>query len=166
MQWQGLSVLSEVERAVCIPFDLDCASCAAGDRGRLAQQALPPCPPLARFVERERGIRDGCSGHLVVPYPRIERAVGEIHDEIEEHEQRRGQNDDDLNDGEIAVVNRLNKELFRGTVAMVAVNPYANELAMDFHTTLRYIERVADRSVKIAELVFYEVTGDRFSDKK
>jgi len=65
-----------------------------------------------------------------------------------------------------AVVNRLNKELFRGTVAMVAVNPYANELAMDFHTTLRYIERVADRSVKIAELVYYEVTGDRFSDKK
>jgi phosphate transport system protein len=65
-----------------------------------------------------------------------------------------------------AIVNRLNKELFRSAIAMTLVNPNSTELAMDYHTTVRYIERIADRSVKIAEFVYYEVTGDRFSDKK
>ena len=64
------------------------------------------------------------------------------------------------------IVNRLNKELFRSTVALSAANQNSNELAFDYHTTVRYIERIADRSVKIAEFVHYEVTGYRFLDKK
>ena len=43
---------------------------------------------------------------------------------------------------------------------------YANELAMDFHTAVRYIERVADRSGNIAEYVYYAATGYRFPDNK
>ena len=65
-----------------------------------------------------------------------------------------------------ALVNRLNRELFRNILAMVTVKQYANELAMDFHTVIRYIERVADRSGNIAEYVYYSVTGFRFMDNK
>lgn len=65
-----------------------------------------------------------------------------------------------------ALVNRLNKDLFRNILAMATVKKYVNELAMDFHTTVRYIERVADRSGNIAEYVYYSVTGDRIPDNK
>lgn len=65
-----------------------------------------------------------------------------------------------------ALVNRLNKDLFRNILAMATVKQYANELAMDFHTTVRYIERVADRSGNIAEYVYYAATGYRFPDNK
>ena len=62
------------------------------------------------------------------------------------------------------LVNRLNKDLFRNILAMATVKQYANELAMDFHTAIRYIERVADRSGNIAEYVYYAATGFRFPD--
>jgi phosphate transport system protein len=65
-----------------------------------------------------------------------------------------------------ALVNRLNKDLFRNILAMATVKQYANELAMDFHTAVRYIERVADRSGNIAEYVYYASTGFRFPDNK
>ena len=65
-----------------------------------------------------------------------------------------------------ALVNRLNKDLFRNILAMATVKQYTNELAMDFHTAVRYIERVADRSGNIAEYVYYAVTGYRFPDNK
>ena len=65
-----------------------------------------------------------------------------------------------------ALVNRLNKDLFRNILAMATVKKYANELAMDFHTAVRYVERVADRSGNIAEYVYYAVTGFRFPDNK
>ena len=65
-----------------------------------------------------------------------------------------------------ALFNRLNKDLFRNILAMATVKKYANELAMDFHTAVRYIERVADRSGNIAEYVYYAVTGYRFPDNK
>ena len=65
-----------------------------------------------------------------------------------------------------ALVNRLNKDLFRNIIAMATVKQYTNELAMDFHTAVRYIERVADRSGNIAEYVYYAVTGYRFPDNK
>ena len=51
-------------------------------------------------------------------------------------------------------------------IAMATVKQYTNELAMDFHTAVRYIERVADRSGNIAEYVYYAVTGYRFPDNK
>lgn len=63
-------------------------------------------------------------------------------------------------------VNRLNRDLFRNLVAMTIVNQYSNELAMNFHTIARYIERVADRSGNIAEFVYYEVTGYRFKEQE
>ena len=65
-----------------------------------------------------------------------------------------------------ALVNRLNKDLFRNILAMATVKKYANELAMDFHTAVRYIERVADRSGNIAEYVYYAVPGYRVPDNK
>lgn len=65
-----------------------------------------------------------------------------------------------------ALVNRLNKDLFRNILAMATVKQYANELAMDFHTAVRYIERVADRSGNVAEYVYYAATGFRFPDNK
>jgi len=79
----------------------------------------------------------------------------------------------EANDAELAMqvhendklVNRLNKDLFSSTVHMATVNQYSNELALDFHTTVRYIERVADRSGNIAELVYYAVNGYRYKDK-
>jgi len=80
----------------------------------------------------------------------------------------------ETNDAELAVlvpkrdalVNRLNKDLFRNILAMATVKQYTNELAMDFHTAVRYIERVADRSGNIAEYVYYSATGYRFPDNK
>jgi len=65
-----------------------------------------------------------------------------------------------------SLVNRLNKELFQKIVGMTAQNQNVNELAMDFHTTVRYIERVADRSCNIVESVYYAVTGYRFEAKR
>lgn len=65
-----------------------------------------------------------------------------------------------------ALVNRLNKDLFRNIIAMATVKKYTNELAMDFHTAVRYLERVADRSGNIAEYVYYAATGFRFPDNK
>ena len=64
------------------------------------------------------------------------------------------------------MVNRLNRDLFRNLVAMTIINQYSNELAMNFHTIVRYIERVADRSGNIAEFVYYEITGDSFKEKE
>ena len=65
-----------------------------------------------------------------------------------------------------ALVNRLNKDLFRNIIAMATVKKYTNELAMDFNTAVRYLERVADRSGNIAEYVYYAATGFRFPDNK
>lgn len=65
-----------------------------------------------------------------------------------------------------AIVNRLNKDMFRGLMAMVMVSPYSGELALDFHVAVRYLERVADRSTNVAEWVYYSATGYRFPDTK
>ncbi|MHC1759388.1 MAG: phosphate signaling complex protein PhoU [Negativicutes bacterium] len=62
------------------------------------------------------------------------------------------------------LVNRMNKDLFHSIVGLTVVNQQINELAMDFHTTVRYIERVADRACNIVESVYYAVTGYRFED--
>lgn len=62
-------------------------------------------------------------------------------------------------------VNRLNKEMFRNLVAVTIVKEHSNELAMNFHTIVRYIERVADRAGNIAELVLYGVTGENYKER-
>ena len=64
------------------------------------------------------------------------------------------------------LVNHMNKELFKSIVTMTTRNHNVDELAMDFHTTVRYIERVADRSCNIVESVYYAVTGYRFAEKR
>ena len=61
-------------------------------------------------------------------------------------------------------VNRMNRELFRGILTSAALNPWSQELALDFHVAVRYMERVADRSTNVAENVYYLVTGFRYSE--
>lgn len=58
-----------------------------------------------------------------------------------------------------SAVDKKNKELFRDMICLVSVNPWCQELIMDCHTIIRYIERVGDRATNIAEFVYYIVHG-------
>ncbi len=57
-------------------------------------------------------------------------------------------------------VDKKNKDLFRNMLCLVSVNPWLQEAAMDYHTVVRYIERVADRATNIAELTYYILHGE------
>lgn len=63
-------------------------------------------------------------------------------------------------------VNILNKKLFKGILASVTVKPWTQEVALDFHIVVRYLERVADRSTNIAEWVFYINSGQHYASLK
>jgi len=77
------------------------------------------------------------------------------------------------NDGALALtvlerdvmVNKINRDLYRGILAAATVNPWLQETALDFHTAVRYIERVADRATNVAEWVSYIVTGYRVNER-
>lgn len=56
-------------------------------------------------------------------------------------------------------VDKDNRDLFREMICVVSVNPWVQEMIMDYHVAVRYIERVGDRSTNIAELVYYIVHG-------
>ena len=62
-------------------------------------------------------------------------------------------------------VNALNKSLFRLLTETARADSKGQEVILQVHTAIRYIERVADRSTNIAEWVFYAVTGYRFKKK-
>lgn len=64
-----------------------------------------------------------------------------------------------------ALVDKSNKDLFRNMICLVSVNPWMQEVAMDYHVAVRYIERVADRATNIAELVYYIVNGEPIKKK-
>lgn len=51
------------------------------------------------------------------------------------------------------LVNRSNKKAFQDIVCILSVNPWVQEAFLDYHTAVRYIERVGDRAVNIAQLV-------------
>ncbi len=55
------------------------------------------------------------------------------------------------------LVNRSNKEVFRNIVCILSVNQWVQEAFLDYHIAVRYIERVGDRAVNIARLV-YDIT--------
>lgn len=57
-------------------------------------------------------------------------------------------------------VDKKNRDLFRNMLCLVSVNPWLQEAAMDYHTVVRYIERVADRATNIAELTYYILHGE------
>ena len=66
-----------------------------------------------------------------------------------------------------AMVNRLNRDLFKGLLAIMAqTSSDINETAMDFHVAVCYLERVADRATNVAEWAYYRSTGYRFPDTK
>jgi len=122
---------------------------------------------IAKMVQRKFASEDMSPTESLKPAVDImsREAVSMLTEALEAYEK----NDSDLAalvPNRDALVNRLNKDLFRNILAMATVKKYANELAMDFHTAVRYIERVADRSGNIAEYVYYAVTGYRFPDNK
>lgn len=51
------------------------------------------------------------------------------------------------------IVNKSNKKVFRDIVCILSVNPWVQEAFLDYHTAVRYIERVGDRAVNIARLI-------------
>lgn len=57
-------------------------------------------------------------------------------------------------------VDKMNRDLFRNMLCLVSVNPWSQEIAMDYHVAVRYIERVADRATNIAEQVYYMIHGE------
>jgi phosphate transport system protein len=59
-----------------------------------------------------------------------------------------------------SAVDKINRDLFRNMICLVSVNPWSQEIAMDYHVAVRYIERVADRATNIAEQVYYMIHGE------
>ncbi|MCX7779530.1 MAG: phosphate signaling complex protein PhoU [Negativicutes bacterium] len=64
-----------------------------------------------------------------------------------------------------AIVDKRNKNLIRDMVCIASVKPWTQEVVMDYHTSVRYIERVADRATNIAELVYYIAQGESMKKK-
>ncbi len=60
------------------------------------------------------------------------------------------------------LVDKRNHDLFRDMLCVVSVHPWVQEMIMDYHVAIRYIERVADRATNIAKLVYYIVLGEPF----
>lgn len=56
-------------------------------------------------------------------------------------------------------VDKMNKLLFREMLCLGSLHPWVQEVIMDYHVAIRYIERVADRTTNISELVYYIVQG-------
>jgi phosphate transport system protein len=68
----------------------------------------------------------------------------------------------DAND---CLVDQCNRQVFRDILCILSVNPWAQELVLDYHVAVRYIERIADRATNIAELVYYIASGKPFKEK-
>ncbi|MDR1702949.1 MAG: phosphate signaling complex protein PhoU [Sporomusaceae bacterium] len=63
-------------------------------------------------------------------------------------------------------VNSLHRKIFKGILALVTVKPWTQEASLYLHTTVRYLERAADRSTNIAQLVFYVKSGKHYAEIK
>jgi phosphate transport system protein len=63
------------------------------------------------------------------------------------------------------LVDQCNRQVFRNILCILSVNPWAQELVLDYHVAVRYIERMADRATNIAELVYYIASGMPFKVK-
>ena len=63
-------------------------------------------------------------------------------------------------------VDKRNRDLFRSLLCVASLNPWNQEVILDYHVAVRYVERVADRSANVAELVYYIATGARFCKEK
>lgn len=90
------------------------------------------------------------------------KAVGMLQDAIKSFES----NDPDYIDSVILqekTVNSLNKELFRELIVISKANIGTQESIFELHSCIRYLERVADRSTNILELIFYMVRGFRYT---
>ncbi|EGO61733.1 phosphate signaling complex protein PhoU [Acetonema longum] len=57
------------------------------------------------------------------------------------------------------LVDKKNRELFRDMLCVGSMHPWGQEVIMDYHVAIRYLERVADRAANIGELVHYIVSG-------
>lgn len=60
------------------------------------------------------------------------------------------------------LVDKKTHDLFRSLLCVASLNPWIQEVVLDLHVVVRYVERVADRSANVAELVYYIVRGTRF----
>jgi phosphate transport system protein len=58
-----------------------------------------------------------------------------------------------------STVDKKNREIFREMICLSSVNPWSQEVVMDYYTAVRYIQRVGDRATNIAELAYYIITG-------
>lgn len=68
-------------------------------------------------------------------------------------------------DASDCVVDKCNRQVFRNILCILSVNPWAQELVLDYHVAVRYIERMADRATNISELVYYIANGRPFKQK-
>lgn len=63
-------------------------------------------------------------------------------------------------------VDKRTRDLFRSLICVASVKPWIQEVVLDFHVVVRYVERVADRAANVAELVYYIARGTRFCKQK
>jgi phosphate transport system protein len=63
-------------------------------------------------------------------------------------------------------IDKMTRDLFRSLLCVASVNPWIQEIVLDFHVVVRYVERVANRSANVAELVYYIARGTRFCKPK
>ena len=68
-------------------------------------------------------------------------------------------------DASDCLVDQCNRQVFRDILCILSINPWAQELVLDYHIAVRYIERMADRATNIAELVYYIASGKPFKVK-
>lgn len=64
------------------------------------------------------------------------------------------------------LVDKGTEDLFRSLICVASVKPWSQEVVLDFHVVVRYVERVADRAANVAELVYYIARGKRFCKQK
>lgn len=60
---------------------------------------------------------------------------------------------------EVAEINQMNKKIRASLVLIPVHNPSEQAALLEIHNSVRYLDRVADRSANIAEWVFYIATG-------
>lgn len=51
------------------------------------------------------------------------------------------------------IVDEKTKEVFRGILCILSINQWVQELVLDYHVAVRYVERTADRALNITEFV-------------
>ena len=87
------------------------------------------------------------------------RDAGEAHRNLDARQVERITKRDD-------VVDKANRDIFRNILCLSSVNPWTQEIVLDYYTVARYIERCGDRAANIAEIVYYIIYGEVLKKSK